>query len=135
MREARIAQASLFDNYSKHEFGARLKSLSDVLDDHPEILTIIERDLVTSSVKRVGRNGLSVDTIFRCLLLKQQLGVSYEQLSFHLSDSITYRTFTRLSDDVSPSRSGLQSTIRSIKPQVLEIFTAFYRKHGLAMAV
>ena len=88
MRETRIAQASLFDNYSKHEFGFRLNALSDLLDEYPEILTIIESDLIDSSVKKVGRNGLSVESVFRCLLLKQQLRISYEQLSFHLSDSI-----------------------------------------------
>jgi len=120
MRETRITQASLFDNYSKHELGLRLKALSDLLDDHPEVLTILEGDLIDPSVKKVGRNGLSVESIFRCLLLKQQLRISYEQLSFHLSDSISYRTFTRLPDHVSPSRSGLQSTIRNIKPQTLE---------------
>ena len=35
MRETRITQASLFDNYSKHELGLRLKALSDLLDDDP----------------------------------------------------------------------------------------------------
>jgi len=29
-------------------------------------------------------------------VLRQQLGFSYEQLAFHLSDSVTYRTFARL---------------------------------------
>ena len=120
MRETRIAQASLFDNYSKHEYGFQLKSLSRVLDEHADILTLIAKDLIEPSVKKVGRSGLSVESIFRCLLLKQQLGVSYEQLSFHLSDSMTYRTFARLPDHVSPSRSGLQSTIRNIKPETLE---------------
>jgi IS5 family transposase len=56
----------------------------------------------------------------RCLLLRQQQGFSYEQLAFHLSDSVTYRTFTRLPAHLSPSRSCLQSTIRSIKPETLE---------------
>jgi len=120
MRETRIAQASLFDNYSKHEFAIQLEALSDVLDEQTEILTLIEKDLVGTSVKSVGRNGLSVESVFRCLLLKQQLGIGYEQLSFHLSDSMTYRTFARLPGGVSPSRSGLQSTIRSIKPETLE---------------
>lgn len=120
MRETRIAQASLFDNYSKHEFGIQLESLSCILDEHTEILTLIEKDLIDASVKKVGRNGLSVESVFRCLLLKQQLQVSYEQLSFHLSDSISYRTFTRLPEGMSPSRSGLQSTIRNIRPETLE---------------
>ena len=129
MRETRIAQASLFDNYSKHEFGIQLKSLSRILDEHTEILTLIKKDLITPSAKEVGRNGLSVESVFRCLLLKQQLRVSYEQLAFHLSDSMTYRTFARLPAHLSPSSSCLQSTIRSIKPETIEnVYTLLSRK-------
>lgn len=120
MRETRNAQVSIFECYSKHEFGARLKTLSRLLDEHPEILTLLEPDLIDSSRKKVGRSGLTVESIFRCLLLKQQLGISYEQLAFHLSDSISYRTFTRLPSHLSPGKSTLQSTIRSIKPETLE---------------
>jgi IS5 family transposase len=120
MRETRIAQASIFENYSEHEFGTRLKALSELLDRYPEILSLIANDLVSQSTAKVGRIGLSAESIFRCLLLKQQLRISYEQLAFHLSDSMTYRTFTRLPAAAMPSRSGLQSTIRSIKPETLE---------------
>jgi IS5 family transposase len=135
MRETRVAQASIFEYYSEHEFGVRLKSLSDLLDQHPEILPLITKDLVGESVTHVGRCGLSVESIFRCLLLKQQLGVSYEQLSFHLSDSMSYRTFARLAHDSSPSRSGLQSTIRGIKPETLaaihEVLSQNWLQHGI----
>ena len=93
MRETRVAQASIFENYSEHEFGTRLRSLSNLLDKHPEILALIANDLVSQSATKVGRIGFSVESIFRCLLLKQQLRISYEQLAFHLSDSMTYRTF------------------------------------------
>ena len=120
MRETRVAQASLFDYYSKHEHGLQLKSLSRLLDENKEILELIEKDLTDVSVKKVGRHGLSIESIFRCLLLKQRLGVSYKQLSFYLSDSITYRTFTRLPENKCPSKSGLQSTIRRIEAKTLE---------------
>ena len=120
MRETRITQASLFENYSKHELGTRLKILSDILDRHTEILPLIQSDLQHESVSNVGRNGLSVESVFRCLLLKQQLRISYKQLSFHLSDSVTYRSFTRLPRNLSPSKSCLQSVIRQIKPETLE---------------
>jgi IS5 family transposase len=83
MRETRVAQASIFENYSEHEFGVRLKHLSEILDQHPEILVLIATDLVDDSLTHVGRCGLSVESIFSCLLLKQQLRISYEQLSFH----------------------------------------------------
>ena len=63
---------------------------------------------------------MSVESVFRCLLLKQQLHISYKQLSFHLSDSMTYRAFTRLPLDLFPSKSCLQATIRRITPDTLE---------------
>ncbi|MEQ8802568.1 MAG: ISNCY family transposase [Haliea sp.] len=120
MRETRNAQVSIFEHYSNHEYGIRLRKLSEVLDRHPEILDLVATDLIDASVSAVGRTGLSAESVLRCLLLKQQRGFSYEQLAFHLSDSETYRTFTRLPAHLSPSRSCLQSTIRSIKPQILE---------------
>lgn len=120
MRETRIAQTSLFENYSEHDIGVQLKRLADLLDHHPEILPLIKKDLVDSSLKPVGRSGLTVENVFRCLLLKQLLGVSYERLAFHLSDSMSYRSFTRLAPRLSPKKSCLQSTIRHIKPETLE---------------
>jgi IS5 family transposase len=135
MRETRVAQASIFENYSEHELGVRLKSLSDLLDWHPETLMLIAKDLVDESASNVGRCGLSVESIFRCLLLKQQLRVSYEQLSFHLSDSMTYRSFTRLTPDSMPSRSGLQSTIRRIKPETLEAIHEILSQNWLEQGV
>lgn len=120
MRITRVAQASIFEIYSKHEFGQQLRSLSDLLDEHPEILCILEADLINDGVKMTGRTGLSIESIFRCLILKQQLGLSYEQLAFHLSDSMTYRTFARLPNHLFPSRSALQASIRSVTPETLE---------------
>ena len=69
MRETRIAQASIFENYSKHEFGTRLQALSNRLDEHPEILLLVADDLIDASVAKVGRIGLSVENIFRWVFL------------------------------------------------------------------
>jgi IS5 family transposase len=91
----------------------------EVLDRHPEILELVAADLIDASVAAVGRTGLSAESVLRCLVLRQQLGFSYEQLAFHLSDSVTYRTFARLPAHLSPSRSCLQATIRSIQPETL----------------
>jgi len=120
MRETRVAQVSIFDYFSKHEHGQKLKALSELLDQHPHGLALIERDIPITSATRSGRNGLSLDSIFRCLLLKQMLRVGYEQLSFHLSDSLSYRSFARLSDKQTPSRSTLQTLIRQITPETLQ---------------
>lgn len=120
MRETRTAQASIFDFYSKHERSDFLQNLSAKLDQHPELFTLIEGDLLNQGAQPTGRKGLSVESIFRCLLLKQILGVSYEQLSFLLTDSQSYRTFARLDRDCHPGKSALCANIRRVRPETLQ---------------
>lgn len=120
MRETRNAQASVFDFYSGHDKGKQLKVLSDVLDQHPGILTLIEQDFSKHNVANTGARGLSLESIFRCLILKLILGVSYRKLEFALSDSPTYRSFARLRDAQSPSSSALQATLRRVSPKTLQ---------------
>ena len=120
MRETRNAQLSIFDNYSSHPLGQQLRAVSDLLDSNPSLLQLVARDFPRDKVAQTGANGLSIESIFRCLLLKQMLQVSYEKLAFHLSDSITYRTFARLTLEQIPSRAGLHGAIRQIKSQTLK---------------
>jgi len=120
MRETRNAQASVFDFFSDHDTGKRLKALSQMLDEHPGILTLIERDFSKHDVADTGARGLSLESIFRCLVLKLILGLSYRKLEFSLSDSPTYRSFARLRGAQSPSRSALQGTLRRLSPETLE---------------
>lgn len=120
MREIRDAQHSIFDFYSKHESSRQLRDLSDLLDQNPIVLQLVKQDFNNKDVKNTGARGLSLESILRCLLLKQILGVSYHRLAFHLSDSPTYRTFARLRIGRSPSKSALQATIRRISAQTLQ---------------
>lgn len=120
MRETRNAQPSIFDFYSEHPLGKQLENLSDILDSQPALLELVEQDLRDPDTTDTGANGLSIESIFRCLLLKQTLQVSYEKLAFHLSDSPTYRSFARLESDQFPGRSGLHAAIRSIKAETLK---------------
>ena len=119
MRETRTAQTIIFDYYAPHEQGAHLSHLSSVLDEHHQILSLLEPDLIDRGSQSSGRRGLSVESVFRCLLLKQKLNVSYKELSFLLLDSPTYRNFARLEYDKIPGRSSLQRNIRRIKPETL----------------
>lgn len=97
-----------------------LSNLSTLLDQHSPLLELLSVDLIDKTCKQTGCCGLSVESVLRCLLLKTILQVSYKKLAFYLSDSATYRTFARLSSDQQPSRSGLQSTIRKVRPQTLQ---------------
>ena len=120
MRESRSVQNSIFDSYSQNEHGQMLCLLSDLLDKHPQMLSVLEEDLINPGVQKTGRCGLSVESIFRCLLLKTILQISYKKLAFYLSDTASYRCFARLSGNQFPSRSGLQSAVRKISPETLE---------------
>ena len=120
MRETRTAQTSLFDTYLPHKFSDFLRDLSCFLDCHSEILTRLEEDLLADGASATGRKGLSIESIFRCMLLKQITGVSYEMLAFHLADSSSYRSFARLERDCRPGKSALSSNIRRMRPQTLQ---------------
>ncbi len=119
MRETRNAQASIFDCYAEHEHAQQLRKMSELLDEHPIILTLIKRDFDKKQVANTGAYGLSLESILRCMLLKQILRISYRQLAFHLSDSPSYRAFARLRSGHSPSKSALQDTVRRISPETL----------------
>ena len=60
MRETRTAQTSIFDFYSQHEFSDFLENLSRLLDSHPEILTLLEKDLLSGDVNATGRKGMCI---------------------------------------------------------------------------
>ncbi|MBL4864878.1 MAG: ISNCY family transposase [Pseudomonadales bacterium] len=119
MRETRTAQTSIFDFYSKHERGLQLEKLSNLLDEYPEVLDLLENDFIGSCDPSTGRRAMTIESVFRCMLLKQMLSISYELLSFYLSDSLSYRTFSRIEVGDSPSKSTLQSNIRRIRPITL----------------
>ena len=119
MRETRNAQASIFDFYSEHEKGRELQRLSALLDEERDLLGLVERDFHCDEVSRTGALGLSIESIFRCLLLKTMTGLSYRALSFVLSDSQSYRSFARLRGGESPSRSALQASVRRVSAETL----------------
>ena len=114
MRENRNAQASIFDFYAEHEYAQQLRRLSELLDKHPIILSLVERDFDKKEIANTGAWGLSLESILRCLLLKQILRVSYRQLAFNLSDSPSYRAFVRLRSGQFPGKSALQASVRKI---------------------
>ena len=130
MRQTRDAQTHLFNFYADHPMGQQLRKLSELLDRHPIILSLLEGDFDKRNVRERGARGLSLESIFRCLLLKQILNVSYYKLAFHLADSQTYRTFARLRPSCFPGKSALQATIRRISPETLEQINRQLILHG-----
>jgi len=108
MRQKRTVQSSIFERYADHEIGRELSAMSDWLDAHPEILDWIAPELCGVGVKETGREGLSVESILRCAILKQHRQLSYEALAFYLEDSNSFQAFARLPLGLRPKKSVLQ---------------------------
>src|SRR5467141_618077 len=114
MRQERIIQATLFEVFAEHEIGRELKAISQWLDEHRGLLSLVAGDLRRHGIQETGRHGLPAEAVVRCALLKQYRQLSYEELAFHLEDSASFQAFARLPLSWSPRKSVLQRTISAI---------------------
>src|SRR2546421_12022163 len=116
MRQERIIQATIFEVFAEHEIGRELKAISQWLDEHRGLLSLVAGDLCRHGIQETGRHGLPAEAGVRCALLKQYRQLSYEELAFHLEDSASFRAFARLPLSWSPRKSVLHQTISAIRP-------------------
>ena len=119
MRQKHNSQISIFEFFSENEVSQQLKAMGHFLDDNPSIIDLAAEDLQCSSTTQVGRQGLSVDSIVRAALIQRMMNLSYRQLSFLLTDSISFSSFTRLSQQT-VSATTLQTNISKISAQTWE---------------
>ena len=54
MRETRNAQPSIFDFFAEHEHAQQLREMSEMLDEHPIILTLVKQDFDKKQVANTG---------------------------------------------------------------------------------
>ena len=120
MRETRTAQQSIFQSSTDHEISRELARISMWLDQHPELLTLVEADLIYRGGSKRGRRGITVETVLRCAILKQYRQVDYRSLAFYLKDSVSFREFARLQPRQHLSKSTLQKLISAIRPETWE---------------
>ncbi len=76
MRKICTAQVSIFEVFAEHEVGRALQAMSRWLDEHPERLQWVGKDLGLAAGQQAGRKGMAAESLLRCGLLKQ-----YRQLS------------------------------------------------------
>src|SRR5882762_8761872 len=116
MREIRDAQLRLAPGVMDHQRGRELVAISEVLDGLPEILELIRAVLLVGGQDPgKGRPGMTAEQSLRALVIKQMNRFSYDELAFHLEDSIAYRTFCRFGfGEQAPKKSALQGNIKSL---------------------
>jgi IS5 family transposase len=118
----RKEQLSLDRPPTAHAHTEELEQIGLILDANPRMAELVEQDLVRG-VKNpgTGARGLTGDQVYRILLIKQMNGFSYEELAFHLSDSVTYRAFCRFGAlEQTPARSTLSENLKKVRPGTLE---------------
>lgn len=115
MRQLFQEQPSLTGPIIEHRHAEELAVIDGILRDHPAIIEWVLQDLQCGVSARGGREGMTADQVLRAALLKQMESWTYDELHFHLLDSLTYRGFTGLGwADPVPGRSTLQRNIKRI---------------------
>jgi transposase, IS5 family len=119
MRQNHRIQPTLTEPWLDLPRAKELKTISDLLDQHPMLGALVAQDLATGKSKQCA--GLTGGQALRALVIKQMNGFSYEELAFHLADSQTYRRFCLfgITDQV-PKRSTLAENIKRISASTLE---------------
>jgi len=121
MRTSVTEQLPLVPQTSGHVHMDELREMSKILDAHPQASDLVFADLIAGGINpKKGAKGLSGEQVLRMAIIKQGNSYSYEQLAFHLADSMSYQAFCRLGFSESPSSSTLQNNIKKIRPETLE---------------
>lgn len=108
--------------WGDHEHAKELAAMSEIIDDDPEMVNLVARDL-SRGVRHPerGDRGLSPGQVLRAAIIKQLHGLSYEDLAFELSDSVSVRAFCGIdAGQRAPKRAALQKNIKRIAPETLE---------------
>jgi transposase, IS5 family len=116
MRQLFREQLPLIGQAVDHPHARELQGMDRILRDHPGIIELVLQDLRRGvGAPADGRNGMSADQVLRAAVLKQLQQWTYDELSFHLADSTSYRAFCGLGTlGRAPSRGTLQRNIKRI---------------------
>ena len=115
-----------------HPHAEELENISQILDDNPIINEWVLQDL-TRDVARTdtGAEGMTAEQVIRTAIIKQMEGYSYEELAFHLLDSICYRNFCRMGiADKGYKKSALCNNIKAISPNTWEAINRILVAYG-----
>ena len=120
MRQKYNPQTGLFSPMMRHSIAKELQEMSKVLDDNPRLMDLVFQDMTSLSRTDTGRQGMTAEQVLRSAVLKQYRQLTYEELAFHLEDSDSFRSFSRLEVGQYPSKSVLQENIKAIREETWE---------------
>jgi IS5 family transposase len=122
MREKSKKQMTLIPPKIDHPQAAELDAISCILDATPIIGEFVMQDLSPGGDKSpAGARGMSAEQIIRAAIIKQMFEFSYQDLAFHLADSVSLRRFCLIGiADKGFKKSVLCKNIKSLSPSTWE---------------
>lgn len=121
MRQLSREQLPLTGPVVRHRHAQELEGVDRILRDNGDTAELVLQDLEAGVVVGEGREGMTAEQVLRAAVLKQINTFTYDELSFHLADSWTYRTFCGWGPlDKTPGKSTLQRNIKRITAQTWE---------------
>ncbi len=105
-----------------HPRAAELDAINRILEASPTISGFAMQDLSPGAAKcRAGANGMSAEQVVRTAIIKQMFGFSYQDLAFHLVDSVSLRKFCLVGiADKGFKKSVLCKNIKALSPKTWE---------------
>lgn len=137
MRKKNQKQLPLMIKRIDHPHAEELQKISDILDANPIINDWVLQDLTRDkNLINTGAQGMSAEQVIRAAIVKQMEEYSYEELAFHLVDSVSYRSFCRIGfADKGFQKSALCANIKAISPETLEAINRIIVAYGQAKKI
>ena len=137
MRKKNQKQLPLINKNIEHPHAYELQKISEIIDENPSINEWVLQDLVgDKELTDTGAEGMSADQVFRAAVIKQMEEFSYEELAFHLIDSLSYRSFCRIGIvDKGFKKSALCKNIKAISANTWESINRVFIAYGQSMKI
>lgn len=132
MRKKHKSQMPLMMCSIEHPHAMELEGISRILDDNRIIYEWVWQDLSPKATHPgTGAEGMSAEQVLRAAIVKQMEGFSYEELAFHLLDSVCYRNFCRIGiADKGFQKSTLGNNIKAISAKTWEAINRILVAYG-----
>ena len=132
MRKKDRKQMPLMITGIDHPHAEELKGISDILKENPIIYEWVLQDLTRDVTHTdTGAEGMTAEQVVRAAIIKQMEGFSYEDLAFHLLDSLSYRRFCRIGfAHKGFQKSALCHNIKSISAETWEAINRILVAYG-----
>jgi transposase, IS5 family len=132
MRKKDQKQLPLMITRIDHPHAAELQEISNILDKNPIINKWVLQDLThDKDLADTGAEGMTAEQVIRATIIKQMEGYSYDELAFHLLDSVCYSSFCRIGfADKGFQKSALCNNIKSISPDTWEAINRVLVAYG-----